>query len=228
MVLLVVELLVEEDVDELVEEDVDELVEEELVEELLVEELVDEELVEDVDDPGGGGTIGVNPSALARKVAIWARVTGSSGQNRSFVGGLQPFVIPVAPNHSMSDSKIDPSSSVNDTGAPGVSTPTSARCKNAAICPRVTGSSGQKRSPAVLQPSVIPVAPNHSMSDSKIDPSSSVNDTGAPGVSTPTSARCKNAAICPRVTGSSGQKRSPAVLQPSVIASAAIASMSGS
>src|SRR5690606_17594248 len=41
-------------------------------------------------------------NARRRNAAIWPRDTRSSGQNRSFFGGLQPFVIPAAANAAMS------------------------------------------------------------------------------------------------------------------------------
>ena len=79
--------------------------------------------------------------------------------------------------------------------------------KNAAICPLVTGSSGQKRSlTGGLHPLVIPDAASRSMSASNTDVSSSTN--GSSSRSDKSRALTKNAAICPLVTGSSGQKRS--------------------
>ncbi|GBE25528.1 hypothetical protein BMS3Bbin02_01815 [bacterium BMS3Bbin02] len=45
--------------------------------------------------------------------AIWPRVTPASGQKLSLSGGLQPDVTPAPASHSMSASKIDPSSSLN-------------------------------------------------------------------------------------------------------------------
>ena len=44
-----------------------------------------------------------------------ARVTRSSGQKRSFCDGLQPRVMPAVASFSMSDSKIELSSSTNET-----------------------------------------------------------------------------------------------------------------
>ena len=113
-------------------------------------------------------------SARLKNAAIWPLVTLSFGQNRSLSGGLQPRVIPAVPIRSISASKIDVSSSVNKS-APAPAVRPSALVRKAAIWPRVTSSSGQKRSPASLQPKVIPLAAIHSMSASKIEVSSSVN-----------------------------------------------------
>ncbi len=52
--------------------------------------------------------------ARRRNAAIWPRVTASSGQNRSLVGGLHPRVTPVAANHSMSAWNTEASSSTNE------------------------------------------------------------------------------------------------------------------
>src|SRR5690606_23877359 len=69
--------------------------------------------VVEVLDVGGGGWIGVSPSARVRNEAIWPRVTRSSGQNRSFWGGLQPRVTSAAASAWISASKMEPSSSSN-------------------------------------------------------------------------------------------------------------------
>lgn len=61
----------------------------------------------------GGGTIGVNPRALVRNDAIWSRRTGSWGQYRSLLGGLQPAVTPAACRALMSFSNTEPVSSMN-------------------------------------------------------------------------------------------------------------------
>src|SRR5690606_29641722 len=61
--------------------------------------------------------------ARTKKLAIWARVTGLWGQNLVLSGGLQPFVISEAARPLMSDSWIDPSSSVNEP-LPSVLDPT--------------------------------------------------------------------------------------------------------
>jgi hypothetical protein len=74
-------------------------------------------------------------------------------------GGLQPRVTPDAANRSMSPSNTDPSSSVKLSPAPGGND--NARFKNAAICPRVTGSSGQNNS--VPHPVVMPASTSASM-----------------------------------------------------------------
>ena len=58
------------------------------------------------------------PKARCRNAAICPRVTSPSGQNRSFVGGLQPLVTPAVPRRSMSASNTEPSSSMNKSPAP--------------------------------------------------------------------------------------------------------------
>src|SRR5690606_34991315 len=63
------------------------------------------------DSPEGGPQLPI--PARTRSATIWPRVTTSSGQNRSFVGGLQPRVTPAAASVSMSASKTEPSSSEN-------------------------------------------------------------------------------------------------------------------
>src|SRR5690606_37275151 len=76
---------------------------------------------------GGDGTVpscgsgSRSESARFRNAAICPLVTGSSGQNWSLVGGLQPFVIPEAASFSMSPSKTFPSSSWNVPRALGLS-----------------------------------------------------------------------------------------------------------
>src|SRR5690606_40359327 len=85
-----------------------------------------------------------------------------------------------------------------------------ARARKAAICPRVTGWSGQNRSGA--QPRVIPDRARAAMSVAKVWPLVSVKVVLAGGR---WRARARKAAICPRVTGWSGQNRSGA--QPRVI-----------
>jgi hypothetical protein len=110
----------------------------EVEESMLVE--VDEELDEleeldglvlEVEDVGGGGMIGVSPSARDKKAAIWPRLTKSSGQNRSLTGGLQPWVMPAVPSRSMASSKIELSSSTNRFPPPSSVSPR-ARVRNPA------------------------------------------------------------------------------------------------
>ncbi|HEX2154302.1 MAG TPA: hypothetical protein VHL52_10030 [Acidimicrobiia bacterium] len=72
----------------------------------------------------------------------------------------------------------------------GVADRPRARTRKAAICPRVTGSSGQNRSlSGGLHPRVTPVAPSHSMSASNTDALSSPNSTASWGVRTSSRAR---------------------------------------
>src|SRR5690606_9766242 len=93
--------------------------------------------------------------------------------NRSFAGGLQPLVMPAAARASMSPENTESASSENRSG-PGGSP--RARARKAAISPRVTGSSGQKRSlRGGLHPRVMSAARIASMSSSWTEPSSSTN-----------------------------------------------------
>src|SRR5690606_25484311 len=133
-----------------------------------------------------------------------------------------PRVIPAEARDEISASNRCPAVSVNDT-APGSSW--RARYKKAAICPRVMGSSGQYRSlSGGLQPRVIPAEAKDETSVSNRCPTVSLNDT-SPGSSP--KARYKKAAICPRVTGSSGQNRSlTGGLQPRLIPSWTIQAIS--
>src|SRR5690606_35787357 len=100
-----------------------------------------------------------------------------------------------------------------------------ARCMKAAIWPRVTGWSGQKRSlSGGLQPRVMSAAARALMSAWKSGFWSSGIGSGACGS---WRARRMKAAIWPRVTGWSGQKRSlSGGLQPRVMSAAARALMS--
>ena len=103
------------------------------------DELEEPGLVLEVEDVGGGGMIGVSPSARDKKAAIWPRLTKSSGQNRSLTGGLQPWVMPAVPSRSMASSKIELSSSTNRFPRHHQSVPGHG-VRNPAICPRVTKS----------------------------------------------------------------------------------------
>src|SRR5690606_35779739 len=100
-----------------------------------------------------------------------------------------------------------------------------ARCMKAAIWPRVTGWSGQKRSlSGGLQPRVMSAAARALMSAWKIEFWSSENRSGPSGS---WRARRMKAAIWPRVTGRSGQYRLfRGGLQPPVRPSIAIQTMS--
>src|SRR5690606_24203554 len=77
--------------------------------------------VVEVLDVGGGGWIGVSPSARVRNEAIWPRVTRSSGQKRSFWGGLQPRVTSAVRSRWMSPWKTELASSVKESRVPGSS-----------------------------------------------------------------------------------------------------------
>ena len=48
--------------------------------------------------------VAVRSRARTRKAAIWPRLTSSRGQNRTFVGGSQPRVMPAAATASMAAS----------------------------------------------------------------------------------------------------------------------------
>src|SRR5690606_30935446 len=121
---------------------------------------------------------GSSPKARYKKAATCPRVTGSSGQNRSLTGGLQPRVIPAEANAATSGSNKCPTVSLNDT-SPGSSP--KARYRKAATCPRVTGSSGQNRSlTGGLQPRVIPSRTIQAISSSKMCPDTSNNPTADP------------------------------------------------
>ena len=84
--------------------------------------------------------VSTRPRALARKVAIWERLTGPRVQNcsGSFV---QPTVIPAAASASMLASWLLPSVSTKPAG-PAASR-SKARTKSVAIWPRLTEVSGQ-------------------------------------------------------------------------------------
>src|SRR5690606_5015856 len=137
-------------------------------------------------------------------------------------GGLQPFVIPASASAAMSDANTWPSVSANDIAPFGSP---KARTRNAAICPRVTGSSGQNQSLAGgLQPFVIPASASAAMSDANTWPSVSANDIAPFGRP---KARTRTAAIWPRVTGLPGALPTLAGgLQPFVIPASASAAMS--
>src|SRR5690606_20794645 len=137
------------------------------------------------------------------KAAIWPRLIGWSGQNMSLAGGLQPRVTPDVPRMSIAHSWMLPSSSTNRS-EPSPPVILKARTRNAAICALVSSSSGQNSSlVGGLQPRVMPAAARRLISSSKTTFSSSMKKFSS--VSGRSSARWRNAAIWPRVTGSSGQ-----------------------
>src|SRR5690606_35896757 len=59
-----------------------------------------------------------SPRARTRKAAIWPRVTDSSGQKRSFFGGLHPRVTPTETSQAMSSAKTLSTESTNTTRSP--------------------------------------------------------------------------------------------------------------
>ena len=86
--------------------------------------------------------VALNRNARANSDAIWARVTGTSGQKRA--GEVeQPVVMPAAASASIADSWVLPPVSANPAGSAGLSR--NARFRKLAIAARVTGRSGQKR-----------------------------------------------------------------------------------
>ena len=92
-----------------------------------------------------------------QEVAIWARVTSPSGQNRP---GAQPEVMPDAARRLIEASCLfDSSSPKKSVEVEGRS---SARDRNVAICPRVTRPFGQYRAGA--KPTVIPSRTSQPMS----------------------------------------------------------------
>ena len=94
-----------------------------------------------------------------------------------------------------------------------------------AICPLVTGSSGQKRSGAEPQPRVTPAAASASMLRVWGWPAASTKPAGGP--SSKRKARTRKAAICPLGTGSSGQYRAGRAAHPSLTPSSASRSTYG-
>ena len=93
----------------------------------------------------------------SRNAGIWPRVTGSSGQYRSLSGGLQPLVMPATARRSMFAAKTESSVSVKPIGTASGSF--TARSRNAAIWPRVTGSPFRtKTSTTVPLKAVLPVS----------------------------------------------------------------------
>ena len=94
------------------------------------------------------------PKARAKKLAIWARVTESEGQNRSGLR-LQPAVMPEATSASMLAAWASPrSTSVKPDDATG--TRSNALWMNVAICARLTTLSGQYLRGSRPQPVVTP------------------------------------------------------------------------
>ena len=69
-------------------------------------------------------------------------MTGSSGQNSVLAGGLQPLVIPAVASFPMSAAKVELAGTSEKPWWLFAVSP-SMRTMNAAICARVTGSSGQ-------------------------------------------------------------------------------------
>jgi hypothetical protein len=129
--------------------------------------------------------------------------------------------MPAAASALMSASKMSPTSSVKASGPGSIR---SALVRNAAIWPRVTGSSGQNRRSA--HPRVIPRVLMRCISSAKIE--SPVSSKTAPaGAGGAASVRVRKAAICPRVIGSSGQNRSGGA-HPLVMPAAKIASIAPS
>ena len=114
-----------------------------------------------------------SPSALRRNAAIAPRLTGSLGQYRLLEGGLHPMVIPASAIALMSASKMLVSSSTK--WSVGLAGSPKARVRNAAIAPRLTRSSGQKRLlTGGLHPFVIPTSAMELMSPSNVEPLSSM------------------------------------------------------
>ena len=168
--------------------------------------------------------VGQIPRARVRKAAIWALVTGWSGQKR-VPAVLQPLVMPAAAMAAMASRKmLFGATSVNWLVLEGMGS-FWARVRKAAIWALVTGWSGQKRVPAVLQPLVMPAAAMAAMASRKmLFGATSVNWLVLEGMGS-FWARVRKAAIWALVTGWSGQKRVPAVLQPLVMPARAIDSM---
>ncbi len=150
---------------------------------------------------GGGGTMAGSPRARWRKAAIWPRVTRPSGQKRPLP---QPAVMPAVASRLMAVRNLWlDGTSLKRT--PLVAVRWKARVMKAAIWPRVTRPSGQNRPPP--HPKVMPAVASRLMAVANrwLDRTSLKR---TPLVAVRSSARVMKAAIWPRVTRPSGQKRS--------------------
>ena len=134
--------------------------------------------------------------------AIWARVTGSSGQNNVFCGGLHPLAIPAVAivRDVVFERRFGDVCERGDRACARLETAS----QNAAIWARVSGSFGQNSVlSGGLQPLVIPAARIAAMSAANGESATSPNGLSSDGASW--KARARNAAIWPRLTTSSGQ-----------------------
>src|SRR5690606_26336809 len=101
--------------------------------------------------------------------AIWLRVTGSSGQKRSLVGGLQPRVMSAAARAAMSYRSEE--RRVGEEGRSLEEENPKTQNKKAAMWPGVKRSSGQRRSwVGGLQPRVMKAAARAALSASNTEP----------------------------------------------------------
>ena len=161
-----------------------------------------------------------------RNDAVSARLTGSFGQNRLLVGGLQPLVIPARARAAASSRCTVPETSTN--GWLGAAGRASARTRKLAISPLVVMRSGQNKLFAGgLHPLVIPAAARASIFAACSLPTVSPKPAGAAEGSS--KARTNSDASSARVRGRVGQNNVLAGgLHPLVIPAALMALMLGS